>query len=73
MAGSWLVFKLSPRFFEDIKDKQFKDENMNKLKEKKVKNKAKYTNLDKVYSALQGRIFVARVDELIKKLFDSKI
>ncbi|WMV33254.1 hypothetical protein MTR67_026639 [Solanum verrucosum] len=53
-------------FIEEIKAKQFEDENLNKLKKNTVIGKAQETTLDaKGVLCFKERIFVPRVDDLI--------
>ncbi|WMV32377.1 hypothetical protein MTR67_025762 [Solanum verrucosum] len=56
-------------FIEEIKAKQFEDENLNELKKKTVISKAQETTLDaEGVLNFKGRIYVSRVDDLIQKL-----
>ena len=56
-------------FIEEIKAKQFEDENLNELKKKTVIGKAQETTLDaEGVLSFKGRICVPRVDDLIQKL-----
>ncbi|WMV30008.1 hypothetical protein MTR67_023393 [Solanum verrucosum] len=54
---------------EEIKPKQFEDENLNELKEKTENVKAQETTLDADgVLSIKGRICVPRVDDVIQKL-----
>ncbi|KAH0765327.1 hypothetical protein KY285_001198 [Solanum tuberosum] len=56
-------------FIEEIKSKQFEDENLNELKKKTAIGKAQETTLDaEGVLSFKGRICVPRVDDLIQKL-----
>ncbi|WMV26267.1 hypothetical protein MTR67_019652 [Solanum verrucosum] len=56
-------------FIEEIKAKQFEDENLEELRKKTANGKAQETTLD-ADSVLnfKGRIYIPRVDDLIEKL-----
>ncbi|WMV49813.1 hypothetical protein MTR67_043198 [Solanum verrucosum] len=68
-VGVLASIEVRATFIEEIKAKQFEDENLNELKRKTVIGKAQETTLD-VESVLsfKGRICVPRVDDLIHKL-----
>ncbi|WMV50946.1 hypothetical protein MTR67_044331 [Solanum verrucosum] len=68
-GGVLTSIEVKAMFIEEIKTKQFEDENLNELKEKMVNGKAQETtlNMDGVLS-VKGRICVPRVDGLIQKL-----
>ncbi|KAH0655234.1 hypothetical protein KY285_030116 [Solanum tuberosum] len=56
-------------FIEEIKAKQFEDENLKELQEKMANGKAQETTLDADgVLSVKGRICVPRVDDLIQKL-----
>ncbi|WMV19082.1 hypothetical protein MTR67_012467 [Solanum verrucosum] len=58
--------EVSATFIEEIKAKQFEDENLNKLKKKTVIGKAQETTLDaEGVLSFMGRICVPQVDDLI--------
>lgn len=61
--------KVKATYIEEIKDKQFENENLDKIKEKMINGKAQDALLY-AYGVLsvKGRICVPRVDVLIKKL-----
>ncbi|WMV09643.1 hypothetical protein MTR67_003028 [Solanum verrucosum] len=61
--------ELRDTFIEEIKAKQFEDENLNELKMKTTIGKAQKTTLDADgVLSFNGRICVHRVDDLIQKL-----
>ncbi|WMV41588.1 hypothetical protein MTR67_034973 [Solanum verrucosum] len=56
-------------FIEEIKAKQFEDENLNELRKRTLSGKAQDATLDVgVMLSFKGRICVPRVNDLIKKL-----
>ncbi|WMV19084.1 hypothetical protein MTR67_012469 [Solanum verrucosum] len=61
--------KVRATFIEEIKAKQFEDENLNELKKKTVIGKALETTLDgEGVLSFKGRVCVPRVNDLIQKL-----
>ncbi|WMV51286.1 hypothetical protein MTR67_044671 [Solanum verrucosum] len=61
--------KVRATFIEEIKDKQFEDENLEELRKKTAIGKAQETALDADdVLNFKGRICVPRVDDLIEKL-----
>ena len=68
-GGVLASIEVRATFIEEIKAKQFENENLNELKKKTAIGKAQETTLDAagVFS-FKGRICVPRVDDLIQKL-----
>ncbi|KAH0689229.1 hypothetical protein KY289_016587 [Solanum tuberosum] len=68
-GGVLTSIEVKAAFIEEIKAKQFEDENLNELKEKMTNGKAQETTLDADgVLSVKWRICVPRVDDLIKKL-----
>ncbi|KAH0745920.1 hypothetical protein KY285_007577 [Solanum tuberosum] len=68
-GGVLASIEVKATFIEEIKAKQFEDENLNELKEKMANGKTQETTLDvDGVLSVKGRIFVPRVDDLIQKL-----
>ncbi|WMV58887.1 hypothetical protein MTR67_052272 [Solanum verrucosum] len=68
-GGVLASIEISAMFIEEIKAKQFEDENLNEVKKKSVIGKAHETTLDvEGVLSIKGRICVPRVDDLIQKL-----
>ena len=69
IGGVLASIEVKATFIEEIKAKQFEDENLNELKKKIVIGKAQETTLDADgVLNFKGRICVPRVDDLIEKL-----
>ncbi|WMV41338.1 hypothetical protein MTR67_034723 [Solanum verrucosum] len=67
--GVLTSIKVRATFIEEIKAKQFEDENLEELRKKIVNGKAQETTLDADgVLNFKGRICVPRVDDLIEKL-----
>ncbi|WMV34016.1 hypothetical protein MTR67_027401 [Solanum verrucosum] len=68
-GGVLASIEVKATFIEEIKAKQFEDENLDELRKKTVNGKAQETTLvaDGVLN-FKGRIYVPRVDDLIEKL-----
>ncbi|WMV14375.1 hypothetical protein MTR67_007760 [Solanum verrucosum] len=68
-GGVLASIEVRATFIEEIKAKQFEDENLNELKKKTVIGKAQETTLDaEGVLSFKERICVPRVDDLIQKL-----
>ncbi|WMV25259.1 hypothetical protein MTR67_018644 [Solanum verrucosum] len=68
-GGVLASIEVRATFIEEIKAKQFEDENLNELKKKTVIGKAQETTLDaEGVLSFKGRICVPPVDDLIQKL-----
>lgn len=68
-GGVLASIEVRATFIEDIKAKQFEDENLNELKKKTVFGKAQDVTLDiGCVLSFKRRICVPRVDDLIQKL-----
>ncbi|WMV09696.1 hypothetical protein MTR67_003081 [Solanum verrucosum] len=68
-GGVLASIEVRATFIEEIKAKQFEDENLNELKKKTVSGKTQETTLDaEGVLTFKGRICVPRVDDLIQKL-----
>ncbi|KAH0641913.1 hypothetical protein KY290_033526 [Solanum tuberosum] len=71
LAVRWVLASNEVRatFIEEIKAKQFEDENLNELKKKTVSGKAQETTLDaEDVLSFKGMICVPQVNDLIQKL-----
>ncbi|WMV25134.1 hypothetical protein MTR67_018519 [Solanum verrucosum] len=68
-GGVLASIEVRATFIEEIKPKQFEDENLEELKKKTAIGKAQETTLDvDGVLSFKGRICVPRVDDLIEKL-----
>ncbi|KAH0729489.1 hypothetical protein KY290_000612 [Solanum tuberosum] len=68
-GGVLASIEVRTAFIEEIKTKQFEDENLNELKKKTVIGKAQETTIDtEGVLSFKGRICVPRVHDLIQKL-----
>ena len=68
-GGVLASIKVRATFIEEIKAKQFEDENLNELRKKIVIGKTQETTLDvEGVLSFKGRICVPRIDDLIQKL-----
>ena len=68
-GGVLASIEVRATFIEEIKAKQFEDENLKKLTKKTVSGKAQDATLDVgCVLSFKGRICVPRVDDLIQKL-----
>ncbi|WMV50634.1 hypothetical protein MTR67_044019, partial [Solanum verrucosum] len=67
--GMLASIEVRATFIDEIKAKQFENENLNKLRKKTVIGKAQETTLDaEGVLSFKGRIYVPRVGDLIQKL-----
>ncbi|WMV09841.1 hypothetical protein MTR67_003226 [Solanum verrucosum] len=68
-GGVLASIEVRATFIEEIKAKQFEDENLNEIRKKIVIGNAQETTLDaEGVLSLKGRICVPRIDDLIQKL-----